>query len=37
MFFMSTAKHKNKINIPTAIKIGTNDVNGTDEFCEFAI
>ena len=26
------AKHKNKLNIPTTIKIGMNDVNLTDEF-----
>ena len=31
-FMIVTAKHKNKLNIPTTIKIGTNDVSVTDEF-----
>ena len=31
-FMIVTAKHKNKLNIPATIKIGTNDVSVTDEF-----
>ena len=36
MFFMSTAKHKNKI-IPKTIKKGTNYVNVTDDLKQLGV